>query len=134
MNIIRYESKYRSLMATQQKWTAPDELNIEEIDHVILDMDGTLLDLNFDDQVWNHLLPRRYSELHDLSIADASAKIKSLMLPVRGTLQWYCFDYWESLVGIDLLQIENEVFDLVNTRPGAELFLQRLDNYPCYLI
>lgn len=118
-----------------QRNATPDKiLQFADIDHVILDMDGTLLDLNFDEQVWNHRLPKRYSELNNLPITDASAKIQMLMSPVRGTLQWYCFDYWQSLVGIDLLLIENEVFDLVCTRPGAKEFLQRLQDCPCEVV
>jgi hypothetical protein len=34
------------------------------ISAVILDMDGTLLDLHFDDQVWNHRLPALLAERH----------------------------------------------------------------------
>ena len=112
----------------------PQDLSIETIDHVILDMDGTLLDLNFDDQVWNHRLPQRYAALNNLSTLEATAKIKSLMSPIRGTLSWYCFDHWQTLVGIDLLTIENEVFDLVNTRDGAKPFLDRLKRLPCKVI
>ena len=34
----------------------------EEVDTVLLDMDGTLLDLHFDTRFWLHHLPRRYAE------------------------------------------------------------------------
>lgn len=121
-------------MHTQQSPASNAPLRLADIDHVILDMDGTLLDLHFDEQVWHHRLPCRYSELNNISILEASEKIKALMNPVRGTLQWYCFDYWQSLVGIDLLLIENEVFELVNTRPGAESFLQGLRDLPCQVV
>ena len=33
-----------------------------DIECVILDMDGTLLDLHFDMQLWHDLLPRRVAE------------------------------------------------------------------------
>jgi HAD superfamily hydrolase (TIGR01509 family) len=112
----------------------PQNVPIDEVDHVILDMDGTLLDLYFDEQVWNYRLPHRYAEIHNLSTTEASARIESLMAPIRGTLSWYCFDHWQSLVGIDLLTIENQVYDLVKTRDGAEAFLIRLGDLPCEVI
>jgi putative hydrolase of the HAD superfamily len=34
------------------------------IDTVLLDMDGTLLDLHFDNHFWLEHLPQRYAELH----------------------------------------------------------------------
>ena len=97
-------------------------------------MDGTLLDLNFDDHVWNRRLPEQYAKLNNLSTLEATTKIKSLMAPIRGTLPWYCFDHWQALVGIDLLTIENEVFDLVDTRDGARSFLNRLRGLPCKVV
>lgn len=134
MKAIRTGLTLRSSMHIRQTRTALQNLNIDALDHVILDMDGTLLDLNFDEQVWNHRLPQQYARLNNLSTQDAAQKIKSLMGPIRGTLSWYCFDHWQALVGIDLLTIENEVFDLVSTRDGAEEFLKRLGDLPCEVV
>lgn len=36
------------------------------IDTVLLDMDGTLLDLHFDNHFWQHHLPLRFAERHGL--------------------------------------------------------------------
>ncbi|MEM7469076.1 MAG: HAD-IA family hydrolase, partial [Pseudomonadota bacterium] len=101
-----------------------------EIDWVILDMDGTLLDLHFDDQVWNHQLPSQYAKQEGITLEEAKEKISSMMDPIRGTLLWYCFDHWQLLTNIDLCAIENEVYNLVGPRPGAEDFLIRLSDYP----
>ena len=42
-----------------------------DIDTVLLDMDGTLLDLHFDNHFWLEHLPQRYAELHGVSRAMA---------------------------------------------------------------
>ncbi|ENV68536.1 hypothetical protein F947_02691 [Acinetobacter towneri DSM 14962 = CIP 107472] len=35
---------------------------------IMFDMDGTLLDLAYDDFIWNEQLPIRYAELHACSL------------------------------------------------------------------
>ena len=46
-----------------------------DIDTVLLDMDGTLLDLHFDNHFWLELLPQRYAELHGISRAMAELEL-----------------------------------------------------------
>ncbi|NLD01354.1 MAG: haloacid dehalogenase, partial [Gammaproteobacteria bacterium] len=43
------------------------------IDTVLLDMDGTLLDLHFDNFFWLKYLPQCYAEKNNLSLAQADA-------------------------------------------------------------
>ena len=43
-----------------------------EIDTVLLDMDGTLLDLRFDNFFWMEHLPRLYAERHSISAEESS--------------------------------------------------------------
>lgn len=38
---------------------------------IMFDMDGTLLDLAYDDFIWNEQLPIRYAELHACSLSAA---------------------------------------------------------------
>ena len=49
-----------------------------DIDTVLLDMDGTLLDLHFDNHFWLELLPQRYAELHGISRAMAELELAPL--------------------------------------------------------
>ena len=118
----------REILITQQMmaFDDPAALDMSSLDTVILDMDGTLLDLRFDDFVWNQRLPQRYAQAHGMPLPEASAKIQMLMAPIRGTLPWYCFDNWQEMTGIDLTEIEDEVYEYVRPRPGAVEFLRQL--------
>lgn len=46
-------------------------LNWNKINTVLLDMDGTLLDLNFDNHFWLEFVPQRYAQKNQLSLAAA---------------------------------------------------------------
>lgn len=101
-----------------------------QIDHVVLDMDGTLLDLHFDNQVWYELLPRRYGAHHGLPVEVARERILGILAPSRGTLPWYSLGHWRSRLGIDIAELEHEVAHLVGLRPGVAEFLERLARLP----
>ena len=98
--------------------------SVEEIDTVILDMDGTLLDLHFDQEVWNRVLPERFAAASGCSVEAARAEVTARMDPAKGTLDWYCLDYWEDVLGINLAALEVEHDHLVRPRPGAIDFLE----------
>ena len=63
----------------------------DRIDTVLLDMDGTLLDLHYDNTLWNELLPARYS-------LEAVLRYDCL-IPM---LEWYVQipRRWEQSVGV----------------------------------
>lgn len=71
------------------------------IDTVLLDMDGTLLDLHFDNHFWMEHLPQRYAELHGVSRAMAQMELQPLFERNAGQLQWYCLDFWSAELKID---------------------------------
>ena len=102
-------------------------LNWSEIDSVILDMDGTLLDLHFDHQVWNELLPRRYGEINGLAEAQARAQVQDRLHVRRGTLPWYCLDHWSREFGLDVAALEGELESLIGIRSDAQKFLDWLN-------
>lgn len=99
-------------------WTA--------IDTVLLDMDGTLLDLHFDNHFWLDLVPKHYAALHGISVAESLARLKPKFRAVEGTLDWYSTDYWSRELGFDVMTVKHDVRDRVTFQPGAEAFLERL--------
>ena len=61
----------------------------ERVETVLLDMDGTLLDLQFDNHFWREHVPRRFAERHGLDPDSARAQVYAHYRRVEGTLDWY---------------------------------------------
>jgi len=96
------------------------------IDTVLLDMDGTLLDLHFDNYFWQEYLPRRYAEIKRLDPEQARHSINRQTRSIQGTLEWYSTDYWSEVLKLDVVELKHEVSHKVNVRPHCEDFLDAL--------
>ena len=96
------------------------------VETVLLDMDGTLLDLHFDNQFWLDFLPRRYAERLGCPEPEARQRLLARMEALRGTLDWYCLDQWSEALGLPLAELKHELTHLIRYRPGAEDFLRAL--------
>jgi len=101
-------------------------LNWTEIDTVLLDMDGTLLDLHFDNYFWQTHLPQRYAEHHNLAFEPAKTHLMSRFREKMGTLEWYCTDYWTAQLGVDITVLKEEVAHLIQLRADVIIFLEML--------
>ena len=101
-------------------------LNWNTIDTVLLDMDGTLLDLHFDNHFWVEYLPQRYAEHHGQSLAWAKREIHPLMDRIQGKLDWYCLDFWTRELGLPIVELKREIAHLIRLRPDADIFLRAL--------
>lgn len=97
-----------------------------EIDTVLLDMDGTLLDLHFDSYFWLEHLPLRYAQIHQLSEAEAKSWIHQRITEQQGTLNWYCLDFWSQQFNVDIMSLKREVADRIGFRPYVGEFLAAL--------
>jgi HAD superfamily hydrolase (TIGR01509 family) len=96
------------------------------VDTVLLDKDGTLLDLSFDNHFWLDLVPQHYGRLHGLELVEAKRVLAPRFRAVEGTLDWYCIDYWSRELGFDVAAITDDARERVMFHPGAEEFLARL--------
>ncbi len=98
-------------------------INWNEIDTVLLDMDGTLLDLHFDNHFFLEHLPRRWAERHGITLEAAKAELMERYRKVEGTIDWYCLDYWSAELGMDIPLLKQEVDHLIAVHPHVTEFL-----------
>ena len=96
------------------------------IDTVLLDMDGTLLDLHFDNYFWLEHLPKRYAEIHQVDYATATQRLSDHIREHEGTLQWYCLEFWSSALQVDIRSLKVEIKHKIQIRPHVKEFLTRL--------
>ena len=108
------------------KLTCLKMINWNTIDTVLLDMDGTILDLHFDNYFWQEYIPQRYAENHSLTLDQAKAELKPRFTQAYGKLEWYCLDYWGKELNLDIMAMKREITHLISFRPHAQLFLQKL--------
>jgi putative hydrolase of the HAD superfamily len=97
-----------------------------EIETVCLDMDGTVLDLRFDNMFWLDVLPRRWGEARGLDAPTSIATLKARFDAKRGTLDWYCIDHWSEELGFDIAALKSELRAEIRYLPGAIDFLDRM--------
>ncbi|MGH8494935.1 MAG: GMP/IMP nucleotidase [Gammaproteobacteria bacterium] len=106
------------------KYPAKDAIAWEKIDTVLLDMDGTVLDLGFDCFFWGDYLPRRYCETHGVAPEEARRVLDPLFEAHRGTLNWYCLDFWSEALALDIAALKLEVADRICFQADAPKFLE----------
>ena len=97
-----------------------------EVEWVLLDMDGTILDLAFDNYFWRELVPERYALLRGLTLEQARAELLPKFTEVQHTLPWYCTDYWSRITGLDMAGLKREVRSRIAPLAGAVAFLDAI--------
>ena len=101
-------------------------LNWNKINTVLLDMDGTLLDLNFDNHFWLEFIPERYAQQNQLTITEATEYLLPLFKSMEGKLEWYCLDYWSEALKLDIAGLKAEISGLISVLPHVTEFLAAL--------
>ena len=106
------------------------EIPWRTLQHVLLDMDGTLLDLHYDATFWIKTVHRIVSEATGEPEASIKARFEAALAQHEGALTWYCTDYWADFFQIDLLAAKAQLAHLIRFRPHAEAFLDALKATP----
>lgn len=104
-------------------------LDWNEIDTVLLDMDGTLLDRHFDDHFWLEHVPKTFAQKHAITIAEAKEQLYRLFKSQENTLNWTDLDYWSSRLGLDIPLLKREVDHLIAVHPFVVEFLRFLRHH-----
>ena len=98
-------------------------LDWDSIDTVFLDMDGTLLDLNYDNHVWSHIVPTALAEARQIPFDQAKQLLGQHMSSLLGTMPFYSFGYWSDFTELDILQLHQSATSHIGYLPGAKDFL-----------
>ncbi|MEO5346763.1 MAG: GMP/IMP nucleotidase [Magnetococcus sp. YQC-9] len=107
-----------------------------EVHCVLLDMDGTLLDLHFDDVFFRQTVPKAYAEKNGLDFNSAYERVLAAYSENQGTLAWYDLDGWSERLGLDIPLLKEEVAHLIRVHPHVLPFLQavRASGRPIHLV
>lgn len=102
-----------------------DKIDWSNIDTVLLDMDGTLLDLNFDLHFWMEYIPLVFANKHNLTHEEAKNKVYPILRAEEGKLHWYCLDYWQKILKLDIAKLKEDVSHLIQVHPFVLEFLEQ---------
>ena len=102
----------------------PPMIDWSDIETVFLDMDGTLLDLHFDNHFWQEHVPLRYAERLGGDVQRAKTELFPRFRQVEGTMDWYCLDYWSRELDLDIALLKREVEHLIAVHPHVIEFLE----------
>ncbi len=89
-------------------------------------MDGTLLDLHFDNYFWQIHVPQHYGLQQGLSLEESTRLLSPRFAAQQGSLNWYCLDYWSQDLGLDIVQLKHDIQERIALRADALDFLQAL--------
>lgn len=102
----------------------PPSFHWNEIDTVLLDMDGTLLDKYFDDYFWEKYVPQVFAEKHNLTSQEAETRLLEKYRSVENTLQWTDLDYWSDRLDLDIPKLKKSIDHLIGVHDHVHTFLE----------
>jgi len=101
---------------------------LNQCETLMLDMDGTILDLSYDSHIWLKIIPEKLAEKRDIPISAAISLMNEHVIRMKNTLEWYCIDNWSKLLDIDVLEIHKAEKGRIRYLPGAKSFLREISN------
>lgn len=106
--------------------SAPGNIPWQDIETVLFDMDGTLLDLHYDNHFWRYHLPKHYATRHQLSEEQTRIELTEAFDKTYGTLNFYCIEHWSEVLKLDIIPLKRETHEKIQFLPGAEQLLTQI--------
>jgi putative hydrolase of the HAD superfamily len=110
-----------------------DEL-LDSCDTLMLDMDGTLLDLAYDNYMWMEHIPAAYAREKGVSEDVARDHLYASFKRLEGKLNWYCLDHWSEELDLDVVALHREQNGRIGFLPGAKQFLETVADHHVRLL
>ena len=110
-----------------------DEL-LDQCDTLMLDMDGTLLDLAYDNYMWLEHIPAAYARKNEVSEEEAREHLYATFKRLEGKLNWYCLDHWSDALELDVVGLHREQNGRIGFLPGAKNFLESVADHHVRLL
>ena len=92
----------------------------------MLDMDGTVLDLAYDNYMWMTHVPAQWAAKNGVSLEEARTHLFARFGEMQGELHWYCLDHWSERLDLDVMQLHRDNHERIGFLPGARDFLTRV--------
>ncbi|SUC10721.1 protein YrfG [Pasteurella canis] len=99
-------------------------INWHQIDTVILDLDGTLIDLYFDHYFWKQLVPQAYAAKFSLPFEQSQQVLKQRYDAIEHSKDWYCLDFWAKQLDLPLRELYQSHGPELKVRSDVVPFLQ----------
>lgn len=95
-----------------------------DVETLLLDLDGTLLDLEYDNRFWYEDIPRAWARRNGVTVAEAREQLAPRFKAVESTLPWYSIDHWTRELELDIRALKRASAATIRWLPGAREFLQ----------
>lgn len=101
---------------------------------LMLDMDGTLLDLAYDNYMWLEHIPAEFARQNDVSETTARERLAAKFRSIEGKLDWYCLDHWSQELDLDIAALHRDENSRIGFLPGARHFLETVVGHDLRLL
>lgn len=99
----------------------------KQIETILLDMDGTILDKYYDDFFWEVYVPQKYAEKNQITFEEAQKILFAMYKAEEGTLNWTDIYFWSQKTGLDIPTLKKEIDHLIAPHPDSEEFLEKIN-------
>ena len=110
---------------------------LKDIDCMLVDMDGVILDNTYDNNFWQNQIPSVISKNKNIPFDDAKRLAVQIFNYKKNTKDWYDVDYWSNMLDVDVVAEKRSSisFDKIKLYEGVTATLDKLkDKYRIILI
>ena len=97
---------------------------------ILSDLDGVILDLNYDIKFWKEWLPAELAVKSDKPIEEIRNELEAMMGEQEAGLNWYDLNFWDELLEVDCLEIIKSQQERCAFLEGSLEALQKISSLP----